>query len=143
MHFTKKPFCSFTFTIKMGFLQNNFRTTPSRTLLHCMLFPLLQEREGCWFTAVRSPGSRGRERMRGQEHHALGLSFAMSQNLMNAHSQHSRFPMQRTERTYFRSREITHINKKKKGIKKLYDSDTQTNIIQKEDPCKLAGVQSH
>lgn len=32
------------------------------------------------------------------------------------------------------------IKKKKKGIE-LYDSDIQANIIQKEDPCKLAGVQ--
>lgn len=68
---------------------------------------------------VRSPRSRGRETTGGREHSALGLSFVMSQNLMNAHSHHSRFPIQRRDSTDFRSREIMHIikKKKKKGIK--------------------------
>lgn len=69
---------------------------------------------------LRSPRSRGRDTMGGQEHSALELSFVKSQNLMNAHSHRSRFPVQRTDGTDFRSREIMHIvkkKKKKKGIK--------------------------
>lgn len=70
----------------------------------------------------------------------LNCPLAMFQNLMNARSQCSRFLVQGMDSTYFRSREIMCIKKKKKGIE-LYDSDIQANIIQKEDPCKLAGVQ--
>jgi len=83
-----------------------------------MLFLLLQEREGYWFAMVVSPKSRERKRMVGQEHRALGVSYAMSQNLVNSHSQCSRFPMQRIGSTYFRSREIMHVKKKnkKKGV---------------------------
>lgn len=76
----------------MMFLQNSFKdyaplhvvaavTGKRRMLVH----------------VVRSSRSRGRETMAGQEHSALGLSFVMSQNLMNAHSHCSRFPIK--ERT--------------------------------------------
>lgn len=75
---------------------------------------------------VRSPRSRGRETVGGQEPFPLGLSFVMSQNLMNAHSHHSRFPIQRRDSTDFRSREIMHIIKKKKKKKGIKSCMTQT-----------------
>lgn len=99
----------------MVFLQNSFK---SPAPLH--VFSVVTGKRRMWVYVVRSHRSRGRETVGGQEHSALGLSFVMSQNLMNAHSHHSRFPIQRRDSTDFRSRDIMQIikkKKKKKGIK--------------------------
>lgn len=51
--------------------------------------------------------------MGGQEDCGLGLFSDVSQNLVNSHSQCFMFPVERMDGTYFRPREIMHINRKK------------------------------
>lgn len=98
----------------MVFLQNSFKDPAP---LHVVSAVTGKRRTLIY--VVRNPRNRGREAMGGQEHSALGLSFVMSQNILNAHSHCSRFPRQRRDSTDFKSREIVHIikKKKKKGIK--------------------------
>lgn len=105
-----------------------------------MLFLLLQKRERSWFVMDRSLRSNGRERIGGQKNCGLGLSPAVSLNLVNTHTQCFRFPPQRMGNTNFRSRGILNISKQKEKNRELYDSDIQTNVIQKEDPYTLMRV---
>lgn len=106
----------------MVFLQNSFKDP---ALLHVVSAVTGKRRMLVY--VVKNPRSKGKETMGGQEHSALGVSFVMSQNLMNARSHCSRFSVQRRDSTDSRSREIMHIIKKEKK-KEIKGCRTQTEF---------------